>query len=356
MVRRLGIALVLTAMLVVVIAHFTASAGACVRVPYGADLHLAVENGVAEAYCLDAGTFELGNVGLKPDDGDRLTGRPVMFGPNGEVQAQTFIHGTDDDGIIQPVGAFTLKRVDVCCSPDTDPEHSNGRGLNGTARSPQADALTVIESRIHGNGQCGICGVKEGLRVLHSEIDHNGSGTGGYDAGVKTIYYAAFVGNYVHDNQGNGLWWDCDAPGGDALFNRLENNLRDGVFVEISSGDASAWHPTLPLWGTYGFRVKGNTTIGNNTDDDSTKGGIAVTSSINVMVDSNVVTDNHVAEIRVANDSRSGNGHSRCSAGFEAANVNVTNNTYGPGAINGCDLPHVTCVSNPNAQGSDHGR
>jgi hypothetical protein len=343
--RRLSVALLATAIIALI--TYAASPSGCVSVPITADLHAAVENGVGEEYCLAAGTYELGDVGLKPDDGDRIRGAPgVTFGPNGEVYPKTFIHGTDDDGIIQPIGSGGLKWVDECCSPDTTPGADKGRGVNGTARIPQANHYDVIESRIHGNGQCGICGMREGLRVLHSEIDHNGSGTAGYDAGVKTIYYAAFVGNYIHDNQGNGIWWDCDATGGDALYNVVTGNLLDGIFVEISSGGASAWHPTLPLWGVYGFRVRGNTATGNNTDDSTVKAGIAAMSSMNVDIASNTTTDNHVQDVLVNNDRRSGNGHNGCSAGFEAAGVSVHGTQYGPLQIVGCDLAGVACWGN----------
>jgi hypothetical protein len=349
--------LILVVLLMPFVFGFRVAPTACISVPITANLHTVVENGAAESYCLDAGTFQLGTTGLKPDEGDKVYGKPVTFGSKGEVYAQTFIYGTDANGIIQPIGGTAanhniLKWVDICCSPDTNPGTTTGRGINGTARSPQANYLDVIESRLHGNGQAGIAGMKEGLRVVHSELDHDGSGTGGYDAAVKTIYYAVFQNNYVHDGGWNGLWFDCDAPGGVISGNRIEANVANGVHVEISSGDSTSWHPDLPPWanGVYGFTVTNNVIVGNNPSADNGKSGVNIISSRNVTLSTNIIVDNGWSETWIDNDDRYLNNHDHCKSGFLLENVEAAFNRYGPGDLQRCDPPEfpdgVNCHDN----------
>ena len=315
-----------------------------IQVAAGADLRAVMDAVTTPAtFCLAAGTYELGANSLHFDGGDVIVGQPVTFGPTGEVIAPTKIHGTATTGVIQALtgqNTLTLDGLDICCSPSLTGDNTTGRGINGNAG--KLVNATVLNSRIHGNGSEGIGGVGQGLIVDHSEIDHNGSGNGGIDAGIKTVHYAEIRNSYIHDNDPQGMWWDCDAPGGIVENSTVEANARAGVEVEISSGDANSRRP-LPPWGSYGFTIRNNYVEGNNTSNTAPYAGIYVTSSMNVNVDGNTVINNTGQNIRVQNDSRAGQGHNGCSSGFFSANDVAQNNQYGPLDITDCTLAGVTC-------------
>jgi hypothetical protein len=313
-----------------------------------ADLRVVIPNGMAETYCLAAGTYELGTNTLGFDSGDAIVGQPVTFGPKGEVVAQTFIHGSSSIGVIAATTAnssLTLENLDISGA---------GGGQNGAGWSDRADgvsgnyqqlvSLAVRNSRIHDNASAGIGHVREGLVVENSEIDHNGSAHDGYDAGIKTVHYAEIRGTYFHHNW-NGFWWDCDAPGGIIENSRFEANQRSGVYIEISSGDATSPRP-LPTGAAYGFAVRNNMMDGNNTGNNGFHAGVLVISSKNVVIDGNTATNNLHADIRVDNDSRQNNGHNGCSSGFVVNNVAVSNNSYGPLPLLGESLSGTTWTNN----------
>jgi hypothetical protein len=296
-------------------------------------------------FCLAAGTYELGANSLHFDSGDVIVGQPVTFGPKGEVTAPTAIHGTATTGVIQALpgqNTLTLDSLDICCSPFLTGDNTSGRGINGNGGT--LVNLTVLNSRIHGNKSNGIAGVGQGLIVNHSEIDHNGTSIDGIDAGIKTIYYAEVRNSYFHDNAANGMWWDCDAPGGIIEDSRIEGNAASGVFIEISSGDSGSPR-ALPPWGSYGFTVRNNHVEGNNYTNTGAHAGILVESSMNANVDGNTTIHNMRFEIHVLNDSRAGRGHNGCSSGFFSANDVVQNNQYGPLDIADCTLAGVTCTN-----------
>jgi parallel beta-helix repeat protein len=297
-------------------------------------------------FCLAAGTYELGANSLHFDSGDVIVGQPVTFGPNGEVTAPTAIHGTATTGVIEAQTGdadLTLDSLDICCATLNPNDSQSGVGVN--AGNSKLVNLTVRNSRIHGNASRGIGnGPGPGLNVDHSEFDHNGSGNGGTDAGIKTVNYAVITNSYIHDNNPQGMWWDCDAPGGIVENSTVEANARAGVMVEISSGNATSPHP-LPPWGSYGFTIRNNHVEGNNTSNTAPYAGIYVTSSMNVNVDGNTVINNTGQNIRVQNDSRAGQGHDGCSSGFFSANDVAQNNQYGPLDITDCTLAGVTCTN-----------
>jgi hypothetical protein len=315
---------------------------AAVMVPAGADLHAYIEDGQARTYCLAAGRYELGSTSLKPDSGDRLAGPPVSVGPRGEILARAFIHGTDDTGVIENINegaTLSIANLDIsgaCCSSGEGSD-----GINGG--HGMLINLTVSYSRLHNNSNGGILGVAQGLRVDHSEIDHNGSGNNGYDAGIKTVNYAVVTNSYFHDNDPNGMWWDCDAPGGVFTNNRVARHQRSGVFVEISSGDSSSPRP-IPSGASYGFVIARNTLSSNNLEDSPAYGGLSIVSSMNVDAGSNTITQSLNYDVYLHNDSRAGDGHDRCSSGFPLANVSVHDTLYGPAGFHGCDFPGVSCV------------
>jgi hypothetical protein len=314
-------------------------------VPAGADLRAIIPNGQAETYCLAAGTYELGTNTLTFDSGDSIIGPPVTFGPKGEVTAQAFIHGSSSSGVIvNSVANSTLTIENLDISGAGGGQYGTGwtnlaSGITGSTGG-QLAYLTVRNSRIHDNASTGI-GAGRSLVVENSEIDHNGTTAHtGYDAGIKTINYAVIHNTFFHDNL-HGMWWDCDAPGGEVTGSRFENQMRAGVFIEISSGDSP--RPVDPGQ-TRGFRILNNTVVGNNTTNHNGYSGILDVSSKDVMIDGNVATNNLNADIRVWQGSVLG--HNGCSSGFATDPVTIQNNDYGPLELQGCTLTGVTCLNN----------
>jgi parallel beta-helix repeat protein len=103
----------------------------------------------------------------------------------------------------------------------------------------------VKNNYIHDNGDLGIGGSvnttspNSGIVVEGNEIAHNNYAhvSPHFGAGGVDIAYSGgvvFRGNYVHDNEGSGLWMDHGAT--NALFdgNTIVNNTEQGVFYEIS--------------------------------------------------------------------------------------------------------------------------
>ena len=45
-----------------------------------------------------------------------------------------------------------------------------------------------------------------------------------------------FRNNFVHHNQGDGIWYDSDNTGALIEGNRVEDNARNGIFYEASIG------------------------------------------------------------------------------------------------------------------------
>lgn len=102
----------------------------------------------------------------------------------------------------------------------------------------------IIGNDIHHNGRNGIGGGHcAGLLIQRNEISRNGSRqhVGSGAAGVKLAGDAddtTIVGNHVHHNIGNGLWWDVDAKHALAARNVIVENVRKGIHYEVSSGPA----------------------------------------------------------------------------------------------------------------------
>lgn len=309
----------------------------CVGIPVaaGANLHTVISTTNPDTYCLAAGTYDLGGTSLEFASGTIINGAQVTVGPNGEIDAPTKIVTTSGGGVIQATGtnmSITLRNLDISGSPKIVGQPTSGRGINGNGQ--RLVNCLVEYCRIHDNGANGIGAVREGLRVSHCEIDHNGSGSGGTDGGIKTVDYAHVSDSYFHHNSTFGMWWDCDVPGGIIEDCKVTFSELTGIYVEISSGEASS-PKLLPGGGaTYGFKVRRNSVTSNNTTSTGGHGGIGCNGSMHVLFLDNIVTGNNNQEIMVADGGRAGQGHNGCSSGFCMTDIVVQGNTYGPGPLN----------------------
>jgi hypothetical protein len=148
-----------------------------------------------------------------------------------------------------------------------------------------ANGRRVINNNIHHNGQMGIGGASADALVENNEIAYNN--TAGYNdfweaGGTKFVYSNNLTirNNYVHHNDGPGLWTDIDNI--DVLYegNRVEDNGRSGIFHEIS----------------YRAVIRRNTIRRNGTNKPYPYwiegAGIQITDSSDVEVYENVLEDN----------------------------------------------------------------
>ena len=279
-----------------------------VQVAAGADLRATMAAVTTPAtFCLAAGLYEIGDTPIVPQAGDAVVGVPVTVGPNGEIDAPTKIHGTSANGIFRSPSnsaAFRAENVDVSGSTTTCFHHNS------------AFTLTLRYARVHDCLESGV-GAHGYSLFEHVEIDHNGSpgflenSGGGMKFAFSTNITVRFA--YVHDNIGDGVWWDCDEHAGTIEDSLIVRNSLSGIFIEISSGDGG------------GFIVQRNIVQNNNTSGAAIHAGILVVDSQNVTVTGNTLGGNGRG-INVFNDSRSTRGHNGCSSGFPSANISVTNN------------------------------
>jgi hypothetical protein len=111
---------------------------------------------------------------------------------------------------------------------------NHGIGIASGSRS------VVRGNYVHDQGQMGLAGYEAShALVVKNEVSYNN--TEGFDAwweagGSKWVRttHLTVRGNYVHDNEGNGLWTDIDNI--DTLYehNRVIGNTGVGIFHEIS--------------------------------------------------------------------------------------------------------------------------
>ncbi len=98
---------------------------------------------------------------------------------------------------------------------------------------------TLSDSHIDHNGQLGVAMTGAGGRIIGNDISWNnyaGFETG-WEAGGSKFWATTNLlvqSNYVHDNQGPGLWSDFNNVGTVYEHNTVTNNLNEGIKYEIS--------------------------------------------------------------------------------------------------------------------------
>ena len=187
------------------------------------------------------------------------------------------------------------------------PVQINGRGWN------------VVNNCIHSNGADGIQSYQSSsTMVSHNEIYGNVtsptvqnlppniaymSGIKFFDTANATIRY-----NYVHDNQGVGIWFDTDNTGTVIDGNYVANNTQTAVMDEAS----------------YGATISNNTIIGNGPNALWIAGvGIYISTASNVQAYGNVISGNIMGGILIYEDPTRGSGPLGT---YQATNENIHDN------------------------------
>ena len=138
----------------------------------------------------------------------------------------------------------------------------------------------VLGCNVHDNGQIGITGVGDDVRIEQNAVWHNNTHGFNYrwEAGGIKITESTnviFHANHVYNNLGPGIW--CDINCQDILFddNLIEDNQGAGIVYEIS----------------FGATIRGNWVRTNGVSDDSWFGGV------NILVagaEGVRISDNHI--------------------------------------------------------------
>ena len=145
--------------------------------------------------------------------------------------------------------------------------------------------MQVLNNKVINNGQMGLGGSGTGILVAGNEIAYNnyaGYKYGWEAGGTKFAFTRGLVvrGNFVHNNNGPGLWTDIENH--DTLYehNRTTDNKEAGILHEIS------YHAVIRdnTIENDGFAAPGKTAPWYG-------GGIVITASENVEVYGNTVTD-----------------------------------------------------------------
>jgi parallel beta-helix repeat protein len=155
------------------------------------------------------------------------------------------------------------------------------------------DGMQVLGNHIHHNRQTGIMGQGDGALVEGNEVDHNNADLGfdpaespeTYEAGGMKITYSTGITirlNHVHHNGLAGIWMDLDNI--DVLIegNRVEDNLGQGIYYEVS----------------YRGVIRDNMIARNGARGGwYHRGGVVVSASSDVEVTGNQILDNSMGVI-----------------------------------------------------------
>jgi hypothetical protein len=360
----LSVAGLTAAVVVVLLVHTLPAAGqdSClgVQVNPGDDLD-AIVNGdprdTATTFCVNAhsdGTTATYNVSesLRFRDGDRLIGQAgetVTRGPATYGVPEVSIRPSGSpDSIIAAVGkGIEIQWVDIAGAvgkTTTDGQPLSGTGAGITAGSADGGFL-VQYAVIHGNDAGGILGAKG--RILNSEFYDNTQesaflGFNGSAVKGTTEYEAAY--NYVHNEQGNGLWCDVgckDDPARTNGFwahdNLTVDNARSGIRYENSPKDlATGVHASEPT-----ALIEGNEVHGNSYG--AYKGAISAADTQNALIRANVFGAKTIAGVAYrANAAKAGAVKafdSGRSSRTDLWSVKIVDNVLNGEGIRGCELP-----------------
>jgi hypothetical protein len=354
----LSVAGLTVTVMVVLLVHTLPAAGqdlcSGVQVNPGDDLDAIVNGDPRDrvtTFCVNAGTYYISET-LRLNDGDRLigqTGEIVTCGPAtyGVPKVEIRPSGSPDK-IIAAVGKnIEIQWVDITGAvgkTTTDGQPQNGTGAGISAGSADGGFL-VQYAAIHGNDASGILNAKG--RILNSEFydnTQNPTFLGFNGAGVKgtTEYEAAY--NFVHDEQGNGLWCDVgckDEPARQNGFwvhdNLTVDNARSGIRYESSPRDlATSVHASEPT-----ALIEGNEVHGNSYSEN--RGGISAHDTQNALIRDNVFGAKTIAGVAYrANAAKPGAvkaSDSGRSSRTDLWNVEIVDNVLNGEIIKGCELP-----------------
>jgi parallel beta-helix repeat protein len=268
--------------------------GSTITVNPGDNLQqLTLDHPPGTTFILTPGQHYLSSV--RPQDDQKFIGQDGAIA-NGEGRARQAFAGAGDRVLIDNIvfedyESGTAQAVILTSGVDWTVQNSEFR-YNSNLAITFDSGWKVLNNHIHHNGQLGIKGYGVGALVEGNEIAYNNylqEWSFGWEAGASKFIRTENLtvrNNYVHNNEGPGLWTDGYNVGTLYEGNVVEDNAGPGIFHEIS----------------YQAVIRNNTVSGNAKD--FYLGGILVANSRDVEVYGNVLTDNDGGIVGFEDDRR----------------------------------------------------
>jgi parallel beta-helix repeat protein len=328
--HAMAISMITAAIPVLLAQSATATGCAGIQLNAGSSIQITINNhGDNTTFCLGSGIYNIPAT-IQPKPGDSFIG----VGATRDDATIT----TSSAQIIFAAATNNLFRhlaitgaINACPGTNCGP---TGMGING------GSGITLDDVHLYNNGRSGIGGSGDGLVITNSEVDHNGAVSGdGVSSGIKSVHTMTVTNSYVHDNINSGIWCDISCGAFTVTGNTITGQTVNGIFMEISQGDAV---------------LANNVVKNNNTLGAAGRGGIIITSSKNVRIYGNRFSGNSGFGISVRADRRAGNcGTPDPNCGYALSNISMSDNDLGGDSLRGCTLIGVICrslgsVSDPN--------
>ena len=289
---------------------------------------------------------------MRLKDGDRLigqTGETVTRGPATYGVPKVEIRPSGSlDKIIAAVGKdIEIQWVDIAGAvgkTTTDGKPQTGTGAGITAGSADGGFL-VRYAVIHGNDAGGILNAKG--RILNSEFydnTQNPAFLGFNGAGVKGIteYEAAY--NYVHDEQGNGLWCDVGCKN-DPARRTASGSTTTSPWTTATRGSVTSPARTVLRQASMPLSQPRSSRGTRYTATPTVRTGAASASATaqNALIRANVFGAKTIAGVAyLANAAKPGAvkaSDSGRSSRTDLWNVEIVDNVLNGEGIRGCELP-----------------
>jgi parallel beta-helix repeat protein len=233
----------------------TAPAGA-VTVPAGVDSPGIAQNWTIKAnttYWLAPGTHTLGTgpySQIQPQNGDVFVGAPgAVLDGQGINQSAFAGHASGVTVKYLTLQNFNSPTDEIAVNHDSGAnwliEYNLLRNNKGGAVATGSGG-TITNNCLSHNDQYGFQGFGNNIALTNNDIAFNNP-NGYYDVPGSTIQCgcsgggkfwqatnATVTGNYVHDNNGVGLWVDTDNAGFNISGNYVSNNWKEGIMYEAS--------------------------------------------------------------------------------------------------------------------------
>ena len=240
-------------------------------------------NGAGTTFCI-TGSHSI-TTAILPKAGDSLIGAPgsVIDGGNTATLA---IDGNNANSVT--VKGLLIQHFNNTNLIPAVGKNNEGSGWDienneiafNTTEGLFAGASSIVRNNhIHNNGQLGISGFQANNALITiNEVDHNGSpqyvtNEGG---GIKFFKGTNITvsNNKVHDNDGDGIWFDTDITGSTITGNTLANNVdatnhAESIAVELACNDmvtsntiTGTAYSGIWLSSSHDIQVTGNTING----------------------------------------------------------------------------------------------
>jgi hypothetical protein len=305
-------------------------------------------------FCFESGTYQLDEP-VVPKSGDQLLAEQgtVLDGGNGGSAA---IWGTSSNPNVT-VGGFIIEDF-ANAGPPSSGDAAIKAGANWLITDNEVRDNARIGVRlgggtvlrrnyVHHNGQYGVVGgfvddvLWEGNEISYNNTENYGFGDAGGTKVVKSSN-VTFRDNYVHHNNGNGLWADTDNINFTYEGNTVEYNVGSGILHEVSydavirnntvrynaaiaEGQSIGYGSNIQLSVSQNVEIYGNTVEGDTNgiglhDIDRGTGAYGEYKVANVYVHDNIVKMKGAAETGLNGD--------RPAAYASSAHNRFEDNTY----------------------------